>query len=201
MGDQRERGSKRRGFDSGHSVGEYSPRPAIVHAEDDDDGPVLDATVKWFKSAKGFGFVVLGDGSGEAFLHIEVLERAGYANIHPCTKLRVRVAQGQKGRQVTAITDILHAGDAGRWVREAPRRPSGPPAWGPATEVAGTVKWYDASKGFGFAEAEDGQENVFIHVSVLERAGLRGLTEAQRIVMQVVIDPKGRKAMALRLTD
>lgn len=201
MGDQWERGPKRRGFESGHRVGEYSSRPAIVHAEGDDDAALLDATVKWFKSDKGFGFVVLGDGSGEAFLHIEVLERAGYANIHPCTKLRVRIAQGQKGRQVTAITDILHAGDPGRSVREAPRRPSGPPAWGPATEVAGTVKWYDASKGFGFAEAEDGQTDVFIHVSVLERAGLRGLTEAQRIVMQVVIDPKGRKAMALRLAD
>ena len=117
MGDQWERGPKRRGFESGHSVGEYSSRPAIVHAESDDDGPVLDATVKWFKRDKGFGFVVLGDGSGEAFLHIEVLERAGYANIHPCTKLRVRVAQGQKGRLVTAITDILQAGDDGQCAR------------------------------------------------------------------------------------
>jgi cold shock protein len=201
MGDQWERGSRHEGFDSGPSVGECSPRPAIVHAGGSDDGPVLDATVKWFKSDKGFGFVVLGDGSGEAFLHIKVLQRAGYATIHPCTNLRVRIAQGQKGRQVTAIADILPAGSTGRWECEAPRQPSGPRAWGPTTEVAGTVKWYDASKGFGFAEAEDGQTDVFIHVSILERAGLRGLTEAQRIVMQVVTDAKGRKAMALRLAD
>jgi len=86
-------------------------------------------------------------------------------------------------------------------VREAPRRPSAPRASGPATEVTGTVKWYDAGKGFGFAEAEDGQKDVFIHVSVVEKAGLRELAEAQRIVMQVVSEPRGRKATALRLAD
>jgi cold shock protein len=201
MGEQWDRGSKRRGFDSGHGGAEYSPRPAIFPADGSDDGPLLDATVKWFKSDKGFGFVVLGDGSGEAFLHIKVLQRAGHATIQPRTKLRVRLAQGQKGRQVIAITDILHVGSTGRLEREAPRQPSGPRAWGSATEVSGTVKWYDAGKGFGFAEAEDGRTDVFIHVSILEGAGLRALTEAQRIVMQVVTDSKGRKAMALRLAD
>ena len=98
-------------------MGENGLRPAIVHAED--DGPLLDATVKWFKSDRGFGFVVLGDGSGEAFLHDKVLERAGHATIAPCAKLRVRVAEGRKGRHVTAITDILHAGGTARWAREA----------------------------------------------------------------------------------
>ena len=81
MGDQWERGPKRRGFESGHSVGDYSPRPAIVHAGGDDDGRLLEGHRQVVQECQGIGFVVLGDGSGEAFLHIEVLERAGYANI------------------------------------------------------------------------------------------------------------------------
>lgn len=205
MGNKWDRGSKRRGFDGddfgGPSRDDYRPRPARVQSAYDDDGPVLDATVKWFKGDKGFGFVELGDGSGDAFLHIKVLERAGHASVEPGARLRVQVAEGQKGRQVTAITEILDAGDAARPVREAPRRPSAPRASGPATEVTGTVKWYDAGKGFGFAEAEDGQKDVFIHASVVEKAGLRDLAEAQRIVMQVVSEPRGRKALSLRLAD
>ncbi len=170
------------------------------------DGPVLDATVKWFKGDKGFGFVELGDGSGDAFLHIKVLERAGHASVDSGAKLRVQVGQGQKGRQVTAVTEVLDVGSPSARPERPERSDRGPPRRsaapsGPASEVAGTVKWYDAGKGFGFAEAEDGQKDVFIHASVVEKAGLRDLAEAQRIVMQVVSEPRGRKALSLRLAD
>src|SRR5262245_61397756 len=154
MGNKWDRGSKRRGFErddfGGQDRGDYQPRPARIHSAGDDDGPLLDATVKWFKGDKGFGFVELGDGSGDAFLHIKVVERAGHATVEPGAKLRVQVAEGQKGRQVTTIADILDAGGAARPTREPPRRPSAVRASGPTSEVAGTVKWYDAGKGFGF---------------------------------------------------
>jgi cold shock protein len=155
--------------------------------------------VKWFKADKGFGFVVLGDGSGEAFLHITVLEGAGHTIIQPGAKLRVQVGRGQKGRQVTAVVEVLGGGVEARPKREFPR--SARRTAGLTAEVPGTVKWYDVGKGFGFAEAEDGQKDVFLHVSVLKLAGLSELVERQRIVMQVVADPRGRKAVALRLIE
>ncbi|MBY0611650.1 MAG: cold shock domain-containing protein, partial [Beijerinckiaceae bacterium] len=58
-------------------------------------GPELSATVKWFKSDKGFGFVELSDGSGDAFLHIGALQSAGHEAVSPGTTLRVQVGQGQ----------------------------------------------------------------------------------------------------------
>ena len=73
-------------------------------------GPPVDATVKWFNEEKGFGFVELGDGSGDAFLHIGVLQNSGHDVVAPETKLRVQVGQGQKGRQVTAVLEVDASG-------------------------------------------------------------------------------------------
>src|ERR1700704_1966325 len=75
-------------------------------------GPAIDATVKWFNPEKGFGFVELGDGSGDAFLHIAVLESAGHETVLPGSKLRVQVGQGQKGPQVTAVLELEASGAA-----------------------------------------------------------------------------------------
>jgi cold shock protein len=65
--------------------------------------------------------------------------------------------------------------------------------------VEGTVKWFSADKGFGFAVVEDGEKDVFIHVSVVEKAGIRVLAERQRVAMQVVKTQKGREAISLTL--
>jgi CspA family cold shock protein len=49
----------------------------------------------------------------------------------------------------------------------------------------GTVKWFNATKGFGFIQPEDGGKDVFVHISAVERAGLRGLNEGQRVSYQL----------------
>src|ERR1700738_4392851 len=69
-------------------------------------GPPVRAVVKWFKPERGFGFVELTDGSGDAFLHATVLERNGIAAVQPGETLEVRVAPGQKGPQVTEVLSV-----------------------------------------------------------------------------------------------
>jgi CspA family cold shock protein len=49
------------------------------------------------------------------------------------------------------------------------------------TMATGTVKWFNATKGFGFIQPEGGGPDVFVHISAVERAGLRGLNEGQRL--------------------
>jgi cold shock protein len=49
----------------------------------------------------------------------------------------------------------------------------------------GTVKWFNATKGFGFIQPEEGGPDVFVHISAVERAGLRGLNEGQRVAYEV----------------
>ncbi len=60
--------------------------------------------VKWFNPSKGYGFVELSDGSGDAFLHATVLGRIGISAVQPGETLELRVAPGQRGPQVTEVT-------------------------------------------------------------------------------------------------
>lgn len=57
----------------------------------------------------------------------------------------------------------------------------------------GTVKWFNTTKGFGFIQPEDGGKDVFVHISAVERAGLRSLNEGQRVEFELQ-DERGRTA-------
>ena len=63
----------------------------------------------------------------------------------------------------------------------------------------GTVKWFNAQKGYGFIQPEGGGKDVFVHISAVERAGLRELREGQRVSFEVVGDRKTGKSAAENL--
>src|SRR6202167_765916 len=132
--------------------GAPSPRPAM---EASPGGPPTRAKVKWFNGEKGFGFVELADGTGDAFLHLSVLQRGGHGAPAPGTSLLVRVSQGQKGAQVSEVMEVdvstasaAPSRDRGGFSDSRPPRRDR--EVGPTTEMRGTVKWYNAQKGFGF---------------------------------------------------
>jgi len=200
---------RRRGFDDDHfsprgDSGFGMPRPsygAPARPMPIASGPVVDAVVKWFNPEKGFGFVELADGTGDAFLHIAVLEATGRKSVLAGAKVRARVGQGQKGPQVTEVVEV----DESTAAAQPPRR-HGPlgarphrsaPDLSSAIEMSGTVKWYNPDKGFGFVAIGDGGKDVFVHASVLQRSGVADLAEGQRVTMQVVEGVKGREAAAI----
>jgi CspA family cold shock protein len=165
-------------------------------------GPTLTATVKWFNPEKGFGFVAMGDGSGDAFLHSAVLRRAGYEAVGEGATLQVRVGPGQKGSQVTEVVSVdettaapasarparapggFGGGGGGRPERAAPS--------GPTVETTGTVKWFNPTKGFGFIAPQDGGKDIFVHVSAL--GGMATLNEGQQVRVSVRQGAKGPEA-------
>jgi CspA family cold shock protein len=63
----------------------------------------------------------------------------------------------------------------------------------------GTVKWFNSTKGFGFIQPDAGGPDVFVHISAVERAGLRGLNEGQKISYEIVADRRTGKSSADRL--
>ena len=65
--------------------------------------------------------------------------------------------------------------------------------------ATGTVKWFNATKGFGFIQPQDGGADVFVHISAVERAGLRDLQEGQKISYEVVADRRTGKSAADKL--
>ena len=64
--------------------------------------------------------------------------------------------------------------------------------------TTGTVKFFNATKGFGFISPEGGGKDVFVHVSAVERAGFRSLNEGQRLTFDTESDARGPKAVNLR---
>jgi len=216
----RGRPSRRRGFDDDFSFdrappGEMPRTSAPSWPSSAGFGPEHDATVKWFNPEKGFGFVALSDGSGDAFLHANTLNQAGFNAVSPGATLRVRIGQGQKGRQVSQVMSIDEStATPGRAASPPPRGHDGPmgggdrgPAprrgapTGPSVSMQGTVKWYNGTKGFGFVAPLEGGKDVFVHASALQRAGVMQLAEGQTIWMEVVQGAKGPEAASIRVDD
>ncbi len=222
--DYRERGDRRRSFGEqpqNDPWGDYTPpRPAFERRPAPsagrgpvEGGPETEAKVKWFNGDKGFGFVEMTDGSGEAFVHARAVEAAGFSALEPGTTLTVRIGQGQKGAQVTEVLNVdtstatpaapRSAGGFGG----APRRQQGGFAPRPvverdldgAPEASGSVKWYDVAKGFGFVAVEGESKDLFVHRSVLEQAGLAALAEGQRVRVKIVEGRKGLEVGSIEI--
>jgi cold shock protein len=176
--------------------------------------------VKWFNPEKGFGFVEMTDGSGEAFLHVRQVEAAGHTALESGTTLVIKVGAGQKGPQVQEIVSVdtstaepepprgarpprpprqgggFGGGQSGGFSRQggpAPRPVSGPP------EVPATVKWFDSVKGYGFVSVEGESKDLFLHISVVERAGLSQLEQGQAVRVAIVEGRKGPEVGAIEL--
>lgn len=65
--------------------------------------------------------------------------------------------------------------------------------------ATGTVKWFNSTKGFGFIQPEDGSDDVFVHISAVERAGMGNLNEGQKLSFESVRDPRRGKVSAENL--
>ncbi|MNF14505.1 Cold shock protein CspA [compost metagenome] len=62
--------------------------------------------------------------------------------------------------------------------------------------ASGTVKWFNSTKGYGFIQPDDGTQDVFVHVSAVERAGMNGLKDGQKITYELVQDRRSGKMSA-----
>ena len=157
-----------------------------------DQGFQTEAVVKWFNLTKGFGFVAPIDGSADAFIHSSVVSRAGMRDMAEGTKLLVQIGDGMKGRQVLTILQVMGVG-------EVPPSPGRAAPTGPETELNGTVKWFKPDKGFGFVSPDDGGRDIFVHRSVVLRAGLQVLESGQKVRMMVQTASKGREASTVEV--
>lgn len=197
---------RRRGFDDDNFYGNTPPPTLFPSFASNSSAPEVQATVKWFNSEKGYGFAALADGSGDVFLHANALQAAGYQAVSPGATLRVRIGNGQKGRQIDQVVSV----DESTAEQPESRRPqlartgvAGAPRrqvdLSSAVEMAGTVKWYNPDKGFGFITPEAGGKDVFVHATAVERAGIAPLREGQSVRMGVVQGAKGPEAGSISL--
>jgi CspA family cold shock protein len=199
------RQSRRRDFDAET----YHPQPRAFGTRprfsqprfEAPSGPPVHGVVKWFNPEKGFGFVELSDGSGDAFLHGSVLAQGGLNAVQPGETLEVRVGPGHKGPHVTEVLSVDKSTAAPMASQRSRFRAetSNGPSTDTAVEETGAVKWFNSERGYGFIALANGGKDVFVHVSVLEQSGIEGLSEGQTVVVDVVEGRKGPEAARVRL--
>ncbi|WP_419816445.1 cold-shock protein [Glacieibacterium sp.] len=180
-------------------------------------------SVKFFNAQKGFGFVVRDDGGEDVFVHISAVEQAGLTGLADGQPLEFTLTE-RNGRvsatdividgEPLPVTDRAppreDRGGAGGF--GAPRANDGPRGGGyggasrefggnsgggsaaTGERVEGTVKFFNGTKGFGFIQREDGGPDAFVHISAVERAGMSGLGEGQRVSFELEEDRRGKQA-------
>lgn len=165
----------------------------MAHGFDDDVTSNVTAQVKWYNPNKGFGFVQPADGGGDAFLHASVLGQAGYQELGEGDTLTCDIAPGPRGPQVVTIHHVERSTQprTGGW---SGGRGGGGFNDGPTETVDGTVKFFDAAKGFGFVTPDNGGKDVFVSARILTKAGIGTLESEQRVRVTTRMGPKGPMA-------
>jgi cold shock protein len=165
----------------------YDQRTALPS---EDAPPVrrIEAKVKWFNVSKGFGFIVMSDGTPDAFLPMAVLRRAGHEDVREGSSIVCEVGAGAKGPLVTNIINIDTSTAVMPGLGQDRRDPR------PSSSLDGAVKWFEPEKGYGFVSPDGGGKDVFIHITALRRSGLDGLAPGQRVRVDVVDGKKGLEA-------
>ena len=169
--------------------------------------------VKFFNAQKGFGFVVRDDGGEDVFVHISAVEQAGLTGLAEGQPLGFTLVD--RGGRISA-TELKIEGEPLPVTDRAPPRepreggfgdrdrgPRGGAAGGfggapqrqlTGEKATGTVKFFNAMKGFGFIQRDDGQPDAFVHISAVERAGMGSLNEGDRLSFEIEVDRRGKYA-------
>ena len=164
-------------------------------------GPAVRGVVKWFSPEKGFGFIVLSDGSGDSFLHGSVLAQSGFSMVQPGETLEVRVGPGHKGPHVTEVLSVDSSTATPVERRSSPPRTASNSPIDVSVEQTGTVKWFNPERGYGFIALANRERDVFVHIVALERSGLTGLAEGQDVVIDVGEGRKGPEAIKVHVGE
>ena len=185
------------GFRSGGGGGAGGGMPPQVVGEGK-------GVVKFFNPQKGFGFVVRDDGSEDVFVHISAVEQAGLTDLADGQPLEFTLVD--RGGRISA-TNLRIDGEPMEVVRTGapPAREggfggdSGGDRGGPQRQLTGekaqgTVKFFNAMKGFGFISRDDGQPDAFVHISAVERAGMPTINEGDRLEFEIEVDRRGKYA-------
>jgi CspA family cold shock protein len=184
-------------------------------------------TVKWFNTAKGFGFIQPDDGGADVFVHVSAVEQAGLRGLNEGDTVEFDLEQDRRSGKLAAGNLVVTGhgpaptsssssssrpprsggfGGGGGGFDRGPRGGGGGGGGGfdrPRGDMAGsgtgTVKWFNPTKGFGFIQPEGGGQDVFVHISAVEQAGLRGLNEGQAVAYDLEQDRRSGKTSATNL--
>lgn len=154
----------------------------------------LIGTVKWFDPARGFGFIVADSEDKDILLHANVLRNFGQSSIADGAGITVKVQHTERGVQAVeilaieppALEDAAGLEDIADLSMQDLEQLDFLPA---------RIKWFDKSKGFGFANAFADGDDIFVHAEILRRSGLSDLMPGEAVALKLIDGSRGKMAV------
>ena len=156
--------------------------------------------VKWFDPSKGYGFILDENGGSDILLHGNVLRNFGRSSVADQSRVQVLVQHTSRGVQAAEVVSV-----------EPPATDGQAPIADLDIDIIenldslplrqARVKWFDKSKGFGFANIFGYSEDVFIHIEVLRHSGFADLAIGEALCLRIVEGPRGLMAAQIAAWD
>ena len=155
--------------------------------------------VKWFDTAKGYGFIVPDSGEADVLLHVTVLRRDGFSGVREGCRVVAEAHRRDRGLQVLKVLSVVEP-EAGYAPPQPPARTRAQAASVGGFEIV-IVKWFNRTRGFGFLTRGEGTEDIFVHMETLRRYGFVDPKPGDSMLARFGPGPKGLMAAEVRPLD